>query len=83
MRIALLLALASLATAPLAAKVPFVKKAKAAGVEQIKDCKSCHTATPSTKDLNEVGKWLVDQKAAKKAAEIDLVWLKEYYAKKK
>lgn len=84
MRIALLLALVSLASAPLAAKVPYVKKAKAAGIEQIKDCKSCHTAkTPSATDLNEVGKWLMEQKAAKKAADCDMAWLKEYYAKKK
>ena len=30
-----------------------------------------------------MGKWLLAQKAAKKAEEVDLGWLKEYYAKKK
>lgn len=84
MRLSLLIAVAAIVAIPASAKVPFVKKAKAAGIEQIKDCKSCHTtATASAKDLNEVGKWLVEQKAAKKAADFDMAWLKDYYAKKK
>jgi hypothetical protein len=28
--------------------------------------------------VNEMGQWLVDQKAARKAKEIDVAWLEEY-----
>ncbi|MDP1831410.1 MAG: hypothetical protein Q8K67_05080 [Geothrix sp.] len=83
-RTTLFTALLALAVAPAAqATMPMVKKAKDLGITQIENCKSCH-AEKNTKDsLNEAGKWMIEQKAARKAAECDVAWMKEYYAKKK
>ena len=56
------------------------KQAKAAGVT-VANCMDCHTAKMPKKgaaDVNEKGKWLVDQKVAKKAAKVDGAWLKDY-----
>ena len=61
----------------LEAKAPFVKKAQEAGLADVKDCTYCHV-TKGKKDLNDAGKWLQEQKAAKKAADVDPAWLKDY-----
>lgn len=79
----ILLLVAAAFTCTASAKAPWVGKAKKLGIEAVKDCKSCHTSDKaSAKDLNDMGKWLVEQKKAKKAEDIDLAWLKEYKAKK-
>ncbi|MCM2254577.1 MAG: hypothetical protein NDJ94_02795 [Vicinamibacteria bacterium] len=65
---------------PAQATMEFQKAAKAAGLA-VANCKHCHNAAmpkKGTPDLNETGKWLVDQKAAKKADKIDVTWLKDY-----
>lgn len=57
------------------------KKAKESGIESVQTCQSCHVDKLPKKDspkLNHMGQWLVDQKAARKAKEIDVTWLKEY-----
>ncbi len=84
MRIATLIAVTAVILAvPAQAKMPWVKKAQEAGFAEVKDCKACHAATPVKKDgpLTERGKFLVDTKATKKAAEVDLAWLKGYKGK--
>ncbi len=79
----LLLLVAAAFCCTASAKAPWVKKAQKLGFAQVQDCKFCHTSDkPSAKDLNDAGKWLMDQKKAKKAEDIDLAWLKEYKAKK-
>ena len=57
------------------------KQAKAAGVDA-KNCQYCHTVAMPKKEnaateLNDCGKWLVDQKTAKKAAKVDGAWAKD------
>ncbi len=57
------------------------KQAKAAGVE-VKNCQACHTVAMPKKgeganELNDCGKWLVSQKEAKKAKEVDGAWAKD------
>jgi multimeric flavodoxin WrbA len=82
---ALFIGAALLAVAlPAGASTKMVKQCKDAGIAEIKGCKSCHEKGPKgdSTDLTEVGQWLVAQKAAKKAADYDMAWLKEYYAKK-
>ncbi len=69
---------ALLAAALLEAKAPWVKKSKDAGFADAKDCTYCHPTAKATKELNERGKWLMDQKASRKAAEVDMAWLKDY-----
>lgn len=83
MRIATLIAAAALILAvPAQAKMPWVKKAQEAGFAEIKDCKACHVgAAKKGGELTERGKFLVDMKTKKKAAEVDLAWLKEYKGK--
>ncbi len=85
MRVLALLVAASFL--PAMASVPMVKEAKDLGIKEIKNCHSCHTEAKvkdmSDKDMNEVGKWMMDQKAARKASKCEVAWLKEYYAKKK
>jgi len=82
--ITLLAAAALMALAfPLSAKMPFTKKAQDLGFKDIKNCASCHKEAmpkPASKGepFNEVGLFLVDQKAKRKAAEVDLNWLKDY-----
>lgn len=83
MRTATLIAAAALIIAiPAQAKMPWVKKAQEAGFAEIKDCKACHVgAAKKGGELTERGKFLVDTKTKKKAAEVDLAWLKEYKGK--
>ncbi len=65
------------------AKPMFVKKAKDLGFPA-KNCMYCHTVALPKKDtfkpdqLNARGKWLLDQKAKKKAPEVQVEWLKDY-----
>ncbi len=83
MRIATLITAAAVLLAiPAQAKMPFVKKAQEAGFTEVKDCKACHTALPVKKDgeMTERGKFLKATKAAKKAAEVDVNWLKDFKA---
>ena len=64
-------------------KAPWVKGAKDMGLPA-QNCLYCHTEKMPKKDtfkvdaLNDRGKWLMAEKDKKKAAEIDLAWLKEY-----
>ncbi|HTR05016.1 MAG TPA: hypothetical protein VMN82_17660 [Thermoanaerobaculia bacterium] len=63
------------------------KQAKAAGVE-VKNCQTCHTVALPKKgegqnELNDLGKWLVAQKDAKKAKAVDGAWAKDYPGNKK
>ena len=74
-------ALVAVAT-PAQAKMPFVKKAQELGIASVKNCASCHVGAPKKGgEMNERGKWLIAQKAAKKAAEVDVAWLKDYKGK--
>lgn len=81
----LLLAAAALlvVAVPASAKPAFLKKAKEDGITQITTCMSCHVGKPSKTSLNDTGKWLVKEMKEKKAKEVDPIWLKEYFAKKK
>ncbi|HJW71500.1 MAG TPA: hypothetical protein VJ486_01480 [Geothrix sp.] len=83
MRIATLIAAAALIFAvPAQAKMPWVKKAQEMGFAEVKDCKACHVGAPKKGgEMTARGKFLIDTKAAKKAAEVDLAWLKEYKGK--
>ena len=78
----LIAAAALVAVAPAQAKMPFVKKAQELKIDAVKNCASCHVGAPKKDgEMNEMGKWLVAQKAAKKAAEVDVAWLKDYKGK--
>lgn len=67
---------AALAALPsLQAKAPWVKKAQDLGFKDIQNCQACHSKLPA---LNEMGQWLKDEKGKRKAAEVDLAWLKDY-----
>ena len=60
------------------------KKAKAAGFEAA-NCAYCHNEKLPKKGAvthNDRGKYLLAQKEAKKAKEIDVAWLKDYVEKK-
>ncbi|WP_243300852.1 hypothetical protein [Geothrix oryzisoli] len=83
MRIAILIAAAALILAvPAQAKVPFVKKAQELGFAEVKDCKACHVGAPKKGgEMTARGKFLEETKAKKKAAEVDLNWLKDYKGK--
>jgi hypothetical protein len=84
MRIQVLLPLAALLlSSPLQAKVPWTKKAQALGFDNVKNCQSCHaTAKPKKGDaLTPMGDFLMARKAERKAAEVDLAWLKDYKGK--
>ena len=62
------------------------KKAKELGITSVQNCQSCHVDKMPKKGadkVNEMGQWLVDQKEARKAKEIDVAWLKEYKPKAK
>ncbi len=64
------------------AKMPFVKKAQALGFKNIESCASCHVdkmpkAASKGEPFNDVGKFLMAEKAKRKADEIDLNWLKD------
>jgi hypothetical protein len=78
-----ILALAFLSL-PAQAKLPFVKKAQELGFSDIKNCQACHADKMPKKGAsapNERGKFLLKMKAEKKAAEVDLAWLKDYKGK--
>ena len=83
MRTTLLIAAAALILAiPAQAKAPWVKKAKDLGIADVKDCNACHVGNPKKGgELNARGKFLMDTKAKKKAAECDMAWLKDYKGK--
>lgn len=68
------------------ADVAMQKKAKELGLTSVQNCQSCHVDKMPKKDsakVNEMGQWLVDQKEARKAKEVDVAWLKEYKPKGK
>jgi mono/diheme cytochrome c family protein len=68
------------------ADVAMQKKAKELGITSVQNCQSCHVDKMPKKGadkVNEMGQWLVDQKEARKAKEIDVAWLKEYKPKAK
>ncbi|MDR2561935.1 MAG: hypothetical protein LBC63_09230 [Holophagales bacterium] len=79
--------IAAILAMPAVAKPKFVKESKDMGVSEIRNCNSCHESQHASKfsreDLNDVGKWLVEQKKGKGAKEVDVAWLKEYFAKAK
>jgi len=83
MRIATLIAAAALILAvPAQAKMPWVKKAQELGFAEVKDCKACHVGAPKKGgEMSARGKFLEETKAKKKAADVDLNWLKEYKGK--
>ena len=61
------------------------KRAKELKIASVQNCQSCHTDKMPKKGaaaVNEMGQWLVDQKAARKAKEIDVAWLADYKPKK-
>jgi len=63
------------------AGLPLQKKAKELGITSVQNCQSCHVDKTPKKDsakVNDMGQWLIDQKEARKAKEIDPAWLKEY-----
>lgn len=77
MRHHLILAAAVLALgASLQAKGPWVKEAQDLGFKDITSCQSCHAAKLPA--LNELGTWLVAEKAKRQADKIDLKWLADY-----
>lgn len=67
------------------AKMPMVKKAQALGFKNVENCQSCHMEKMPKKDAkleyNEMGKFLLAEKAKQKVEEIDLNWLKDYKGK--
>jgi hypothetical protein len=83
MRITTLIAAAALILAvPAQAKMPWVKKAQELGFAEVKDCKACHVGAPKKGgEMSARGKFLEETKAKKKAAEVDLNWLKDYKGK--
>jgi hypothetical protein len=85
MRIAtLVIAFAAMLAIPAQAKAPFLKKAQELGYAEAKTCQYCHVDKMPKKGAsegNERGKFLIATKAAKKASEVDLNWLKDYKGK--
>lgn len=78
--VALVLAGAA-AGARVEAGLPLQNKAKELGIQSVQNCQSCHVDKMPKKEsakLSAMGQWLVDQKAPRKAKEIDVAWLKEY-----
>ena len=74
-------AIVGLASGPASADMAMLKKAKELKIASVQNCQSCHTDKMPKKGaaaVNEMGKWLVDQKKARKAKEIDVAWLKDY-----
>lgn len=79
-----LAAVAALLAGPASADMAMMKKAKELKIASVTSCQSCHTDKMPKKGasaVNDMGKWLVAQKEAKKAKEIDVAWLKDYKAK--
>ena len=61
------------------------KKAKELGIP-VDNCMYCHVQKMPKKGeatYNDRGKWLMAEKDKRKAAEVDVAWLKEYPADKK
>ena len=61
------------------------KKAKELGFP-VENCTYCHNEKMPKKEAatyNDRGKWLQAEKEKRKAAEVDVAWLKEYPADKK
>jgi mono/diheme cytochrome c family protein len=78
--------LAFAASPPAGADMAMQKKAKELKIASVQNCQSCHTDKVPKKSaaaVNEMGKWLVDQKKEKKAKEVDVAWLKDYKPKAK
>lgn len=66
---------------PAHATLEMQKGAKEAGFAEATNCMYCHGEKLPKKGgatFNQRGKWLVDQKALKKAEKVDVNWLKEY-----
>jgi mono/diheme cytochrome c family protein len=77
-------AIVGLASGPASADMAMMKKAKELKIASVQNCQSCHTDKMPKKGaaaVNDMGKWLVDQKKARKAKEIDVAWLKDYKVK--
>jgi mono/diheme cytochrome c family protein len=84
--VALAAAALALLAAPAAADMALQKKAKDLKLATVQNCQSCHVDKMPKKGaatFNDMGKYLVDQKAAKKAKEVDVAWLKDYKPKAK
>lgn len=80
------LLLSAVLAQPSQAGLPMQKTAKELGIASVQNCQSCHVDKLPKKDsfkLKEMGQWLVDQKGARKAKEVDVAWLKEYKPKAK
>lgn len=81
-RVGLAVVAAGLIAGPAAADMAMQKKAKELKIAGVVNCQSCHTDKMPKKGAAAVndamGKWLMDQKAAKKAKEVDVAWLKDY-----
>lgn len=70
---------------PAHATIEMQKGAKAASV-QVANCQHCHVdklPKKDTHDVNDVGKWLVEEKTKRKADKVDGAWLKDYKAPEK
>jgi hypothetical protein len=84
--VGILTALALLAAAqPSHATMPMQKKAKELGFKA-ENCLYCHNEKMPAKGKvtnNDRGAFLVAQKEAKKAKEVDMAWLKDYVEPKK
>ncbi len=68
------------------AKLPFVKKAQSLGFKNVENCQSCHVDKMPKKEgkgepFADLGKFLMEQKAKRKAEEVDLNWIKDYKGK--
>ncbi len=63
------------ASNPASAYPPFVGKAKKFGA---KDCRFCHVDPLGGPPWNERGKWLIAEKARRKADAVDVEWLADY-----
>ena len=62
------------------ATMPMQKKAKELGFP-VTSCTYCHVEKLPKKGAstyNERGKWLIAEKDKRKAAEVDMAWLKDY-----
>lgn len=71
-----ILAAAILVPVSMQAKTPWVKKSQELGFKDITNCQACHTA--KMPGLNDLGNWLVAEKAKRKADQVDLAWMKDY-----
>jgi hypothetical protein len=74
----------ALAPRPAEATLEMQKKAKEAGFSEA-NCLYCHNEKLPKKGAvthNDRGKWLIAQKQAKKAKEVDVGWLKDYVVPK-